>query len=190
MRERHVVLWQRLDLSGHELCELMVTDEARQLAGVALVTHGERPCRLDYSIDCDRAWVTHRAHVRGRIGLSDIEIVVEHDDAGAWRVNGVAQPSLDGCVDIDLGFSPATNLLPLRRLALAVGDRAPVRAAWVKFPTLELEVLEQTYTRTSATTYRYESAGGAFTREIVVNDDGFVLEYPGMWRAGGYLKGL
>lgn len=31
--------------------------------------------------------------------------------------------------DLDLNFSPSTNLIPLRRLGLAVGAEAPVRAA-------------------------------------------------------------
>jgi hypothetical protein len=95
----------------------------------------------------------------------------------------VLVPALQGCTDVDLGFSPSTNLLPVRRLGLAIGARAPVRAAWVRFPELTLEVLEQAYTRVSATTYLYESAGGAFRRELTVNSAGFVLEYPDFWRA-------
>jgi hypothetical protein len=39
----------------------------------------------------------------------------------------------EGCLDIDLGFSPSTNLLPIRRLTLAVGEAATVRAAWLPF---------------------------------------------------------
>jgi hypothetical protein len=92
-------------------------------------------------------------------------------------------PLLQGCVDVDLGFSPSTNLLPIRRLNLAIGSRASVRAAWVRFPELTLEVLEQAYTRVGESTYLYESAGGTFRRELSVNALGFVLEYPDFWRA-------
>jgi hypothetical protein len=90
---------------------------------------------------------------------------------------------LQGCVDVDLGFSPVTSLLPIRRLNLALGSRAQVRAAWVRFPELTLEVLEQAYTRVGGATYLYESAGGAFQRELSVNAVGFVVEYPDYWRA-------
>jgi hypothetical protein len=92
------------------------------------------------------------------------------------------QPMVQGCIDVDLGFSPSTNLLPIRRLKLAMGARANVRAAWVRFPELTLEVLEQTYTRMAELTYLYESAGGEFKRELTVNSDGFVVDYPGLWR--------
>jgi hypothetical protein len=102
---------------------------------------------------------------------------------GNWTVGGAPAPSLKGCDDIDLGFSPATNLLPIRRLELAVGASAVVRAAWIRFPELTTEVLEQTYTRLNPERYLYESAGGSFRRELIVDVFGFVLDYPDLWRA-------
>jgi hypothetical protein len=92
-----------------------------------------------------------------------------------------------GCIDLDLGFSPSTNLLPIRRLGLAVGQEAEVKAAWLRFPGLPLEPLEQLYRRIDVTTYRYESAGGSFVTELQVNAQGLVTRYPNFWEveAGG-----
>lgn len=84
-------------------------------------------------------------------------------------------------VDIDLGFSPATNLLPIRRLSLARGQEAEVRAAWLPFPSLTFEVLPQVYRREGLQTYRYESGGGVFVRLLEVDAVGFVTDYPGLW---------
>ena len=39
-------------------------------------------------------------------------------------MDGVPAPALKGCKDIDLGCSPSTNTLPIRRLRLAVGASA------------------------------------------------------------------
>jgi len=44
-------------------------------------------------------------------------------------------------------------------------------------------VLEQVYTRVGEHAYVYESAGGAFRRELTVDAAGFVLDYPGLWAA-------
>ena len=60
-----------------------------------------------------------------------------------------------------------------------MGARAAVRAAWVRFPTLAPELLEQTYTRLAADRYRYESAGGGFRRDLTVSDDGWVTNWLG-----------
>jgi hypothetical protein len=84
---------------------------------------------------------------------------------------------------VDLGFTPSTNTLPIRRLTLAVGASAPVRAAWLRFPELTLESLEQVYLRTAERTYRYESAGGQFVAVLEVGAAGLVSRYGDYWRA-------
>ena len=68
-------------------------------------------------------------------------------------------------------------------LALAVGEQAEVRAAWLPFPSLEFELLPRVYRREGERTYRYESGGGAFVRTLEVNAVGFVTSYPGIWQA-------
>ena len=82
-------------------------------------------------------------------------------------------------MDVDLNFSPSTNLLPIRRLALEVGSEAAVRAAWLRFPGFALEPLEQVYRRAAVGLYRYESAGGQFRADLEVDESGFVTRYPG-----------
>lgn len=119
--------------------------------------------------------------VRGQLGEAPVSLVLSRDSASAWIVNDVTVPALQGCIDVDLGFSPSTNLLPIRRLNLAIGASDAVRAAWVRFPELTVDVLEQRYTRLAEFTYLYESAGGNFRRELTVNEHGFVIDYPGLW---------
>jgi uncharacterized protein len=87
-----------------------------------------------------------------------------------------------GAVIEDLSFSPATNLLPIRRTQLAVGAQASVRAAWVRFPAVTLKSLDQTYERVSESRYRYESGGGSFVAMLETNAVGFVTLYPGLWQ--------
>lgn len=175
-----VMLWRRLDLPGHESARLV----GRNLSGTALFLHEGQPCRLDYRIVCDADWRTVSGKVSGWVGEREIEVECSVD-SGRWRLNGAECPQVEGCVDIDLNFSPSTNLLPIRRLGLAVGKEAPVRAAWLRFPSFALEPLEQVYRRLDEKTYRYESAGGSFVRELPVNDAGFVTLYPGLWEAEG-----
>jgi hypothetical protein len=110
-----------------------------------------------------------------------IAIDVVRNRGGDWTLNGELQPQVDGCIDVDLNFSPSTNLLPIRRLNLKVGEESQVRAAWLRFPNFRLEVLSQLYRHTAEHTYRYESGGGSFVAELIVNDEGFVTNYPDLW---------
>jgi hypothetical protein len=177
------ILWRRLDLPGHEIGRVEPRDERWELSGTAVFTHERSPCRLDYLVVCDSGWRTNSAHVRGLIGNREIDLSVSVDAEQRWRLNGAECPAVTGCIDIDLGFSPSTNLLPIRRLSLAIGEEAEVRAAWLPFPALVFEVLSQVYRREGEGTYRYESGGGTFVRMLEVNAVGFVTSYPGLWQA-------
>jgi hypothetical protein len=117
------------------------------------------------------------------IGGQGIDLTVSVDAERRWHLNGTECASVEGSTDIDLGFSPSTNLLPIRRLALAVGGEAEVVAAWLPFPSLEFELLPQVYRRVAERTYRYESRGDSFVRTLEVDASGFVTSYPGLWRA-------
>jgi hypothetical protein len=88
-----------------------------------------------------------------------------------------------GCIDLDLNFSPSTNLLPIRRLDIAIGETADIKAAWLRFPSFKLEPLPQRYHHLDETTYHYESGGGEFVADLRVNRSGFVIDYPGLWQS-------
>jgi len=177
------ILWKRTDIPGHEVAEQRQTAHGWQLRGVAVFAHAERPCRLEYDIRCDQTWQTELVTLVGNVGDRAIAMELLRNPAGEWSMHGSKVWELTDCDDVDLNFSPSTNMLPIRRLALAVGENARVRAAWVRFPSFALEVLEQTYTRVAPETYRYESANGKFRRDLKVDAAGFVLEYPDFWRA-------
>ena len=102
-------------------------------------------------------------------------------DKGQWTLNGVPQPHLHGCEDVDFAFTPATNLMPLRRLP-DIG-RMTVRAAWLRSPDLPLEPLDQTYTRARGGLVHYTAAQTGYQTQLKVNEHGFVTLYPDLWEA-------
>ena len=177
------ILWRGFVFPGHEACRLFSLNSEWHLEGTAVFSHEEQSCRLDYQIVCDAAWHTLFAKVAGWLGTTVVDIQIKADPSRHWWLNGVEQSDVRDCIDIDLNFSPSTNLLPIRRLGLAVGETAQVQAAWLRFPSFELEPLTQRYHRLDEHTYRYESAGGQFVAELKVNHAGFVIDYPGIWQA-------
>ena len=178
---RQTILWRGIFWPGHEHCA--VYDEASGwfVAGAAVFIHESQPCRLEYLIECDHKWTTQSARVSGWVAEKRIDIEINADRERNWFFNGSEQPAVKGCTDVDLNFTPSTNLLPIRRLALDVGHQAPVNAAWLRFPSFQLERLDQVYSRLDQTTYRYESNDGEFVAELKVNAFGLVTNYPELW---------
>lgn len=181
MDDDHSILWRRLDMPGHESARVYGDDDGWYLDGAAIFLQGDKPCRLEYFIECDPDWHTTTVIVDGWVGDDVVAHEVTVNEQGVWLLDDVEIPAVKGCIDIDLNFSPITNLLPVRRLDLTVGRSAEVRAAWLRFPSFELEPLEQTYTRIDDTTLKYESHNGEFVRELRINEAALVLEYPDFW---------
>jgi uncharacterized protein len=133
-----------------------------------------------YSIEVDEAWRTRAMQVEiENDGRHRTRLVA--DGAGHWSRDGKQLPALDQCLDVDLEWSPSTNTLPIRRLGLALGETKAVAAAWVRFPSLDVQRLDQSYQRIDLRRYRYRS--GRFTADLAVDEDGVVLQYGVNWKA-------
>ena len=171
------ILWQWVDRAGHEAARV----NERVLSGTCAFAHDAKPVGLEYEIACDAEWRTTNARVRGWVGERRIEIDIRVDD-GKWMMNGSEVEGVRGCIDIDLNFSPVTNLLPIRRFDLKVGDAQLVTAAWLRFPSFALEPLAQRYTRVDESHYLYQSIASGFEALLEVDEFGLVVDYPGVWR--------
>lgn len=175
------VTWRNIVANGAEYCALWRTSEGWLLQGNAVAAPDQKtPLLVEYEVHCDPTWRTHRVQVKRTIGLEVREVSLTVEAHGAWRLSGDERSDLRDCLDVDLGITPATNTLPIRRLNLAIGRSQDVTAAWIKFPDLTLKPLRQRYTRLGENSYRYESSTG-FSANIVVDELGLVIEYAGGW---------
>jgi hypothetical protein len=178
--------WRRLDEPGSEDAHVEQSSDGWCLTGQVDVQDSGVSATLRYRIDCDLDWRTRFAVIEGVSGGQRIRFdLAVHD--GLWTRDGRPLPELSGALDIDLGFTPATNTLPIRRLGLAVGETAAVKSAWLRFPELQLEMLEQTYTREAEHIYRYvaDVDGAPFIARLDTDRYGRVLCYENLWAADG-----
>ena len=177
--------WRRLDVPGREEARIEQTAEGWRLTGQLEAEEASVRARLMYVIECERDWRTRRTVVTGSVSGAPIQFEFAADGEGHWTLNDAPLPRVEGAFDVDLGFTPATNLLPIRRLNRAVGQRAHVRTAWVRFPELRVEALEQTYQRESARVFRYDALvdGERFQARLDTDEFGVVLRYEGLWEA-------
>ena len=186
--KRHAVHWRRLDQPAHEDAVLAPIADGWSLESTVAGTLPDgRAYALSYEVSCAPDWVTRDVSVVGQIGGVTVRVTLVRDPTtGRWTRDGAPAPAVDGCLDVDLGFSPGSNTLPIRRLDLAVGAEAVVRAAWLRFPELDLEPLEQIYRRMSNERYLYESDGGRFRAMLDVDRVGLVRRYGEYWIAADH----
>jgi hypothetical protein len=195
------LLWLRTDTSGIE--HVLLDDErglcARGTAQAAVPV----PYTCRYELFTDEAWAAVRLDVTVEGGGWLRRARLERA-AGRWRVTTAEQGDLDAALtaaglplaglpgiedpdrladatDIDLGASPLTNTLPVRRLGLQDADPGTTHqltVAWVLVPSLTVVPAEQAYTVLEGGNVHYASEG--FSADLLLDAEGYVLNYPGL----------
>jgi hypothetical protein len=177
--------WAHQDArSGFEVVYFQPHDDGHLLTGATTAVEDGQSWIVDYEIRVDVGWRTRSVRVTGRSNTEARTRLLEGDGEGRWRIDGKPARHLDGCLDVDLESSAMTNALPVHRLALTTGATAQAPAAYVRALDLSLERLEQQYTRTTDQhghqRYDYAAPAFDFSCQLVYDEAGLVLAYPGI----------
>jgi uncharacterized protein len=195
-------IWRRLDTAGAE--QALLDDGARRLhARGTMVAATPLPlcCRYELYTDDNGATARFEATIEGPGFVRSVRL---ERATGRWRVTASEQGNLDAALrragrptvgqpgsedpgrlnnalDVDLGYSPLTNTLPVRRLGLLnakPGTSRTIDVAWVLVPSLEVVDSTQNYTVVGDATLSFTS--GSFTAELTFDSEGYVTHYPGL----------
>ena len=177
------IIWRRIDTPGHDVCRLEGSNYGWQLEGAAVFLHEGVPAHLAYHVMCDFGWRTRQGQVYGWLGTNSVDFSITRAIDGEWTMNGAVVSGLGACIDLDFGFTPATNLLQLRRLSLAQGQTVNNPVAWLDVLEGTLEILNQRYERRTEVAYWYEAAKFDYAAVLEVRPTGFIHSYPGLWEA-------
>jgi uncharacterized protein len=187
-----LVIWRGLEEWQVEACSMDLGGDGIVASGTQI---GSDPVayRLDYRLDAGDGFVTRALEVTavGRGWRRTLDL--RSDGRGTWTCVAEADGELDlpapggdaaslaGALDCDLGRSPLTNLMPIRRSGL---DRRPGAAdflmAWVSVPDLSVVAYRQRYEHVRDAVVRYVDLGAfeGFTAELELDGAGVVERYP------------
>jgi len=177
--------WQALQWPAMEHVIARLTPDGFRADGRIVLAEGKLTS-VRYTLECDPDWQVRRVSVVQDAASGRQALELTSDAAGHWAVDGSVRPDLDGCTDIDISQTPLTNTLPIRRLPWLPGQQRDLAVVYVRLPELTAEPVAQRYTLLSRdaisgdAVYRYES--GTFCADLPADADGFVVDYPGLWR--------
>ncbi len=195
---RRAVVWAKTDPFGVEFADITLTEQQVKAEGVS-IGGGPIPYRLDYILETAPNYVTSRLRVASRGEGWRRALDLRRDASGVWTATTEeeGQPDLQSpggdlaalaaALDCDLGLSPLTNLMPIRRHGLlSQGKPVELLMAWVSVPDLSVRADGQRYlpvrTASDIRVVRYEAIDGTFAAEITLDSDGIVIDYPGIAR--------
>jgi hypothetical protein len=184
--------WNRIGF-GAELA-IVTADRGLRATGWTLGAAPE-PYSARYTLTTDERWATESLEVASEgAGWSRSLRLIRQTGRDAWKVRASESGSLAApppgaeypetfteALDVDLAFSPLTNTLPIRRLGLAgqpVGSEFEITVAFVELPSLAVVASTQKYAVAGQGEVGFRS--GDYRVQIAVDDDGFVVDYPGL----------
>lgn len=173
--------WRRLDRPGCDAASLRPTDDGWLLRGAAAFDHDGGAAAVAYQVEVDARWETKRGIISSFVGGKTVQHEIQRDSTG-WRLNGLRVEGLQRLVDLDYGFTPATNVLQLSRVALKPGQRAEVPVVWFDLDSASLTELPQSYERRTEASYWYEAPTVPYQGLLEIAPSGFVQSYPELWR--------
>jgi len=176
-----MILWRRVDWPGHDACRLESDASGWQMSGRVAYRQDGVVTALSYHVEHDEDWLCRSAKVSGWAGDRTLDLVIVRQADGTWLGNSKTFDCGHDSVDIDLGFTPATNTTAIRRLKLALGQRQRCRADWLDTADWSLKPLDQCYARLSEFTYEYASPRRDFRTVLTTNEEGLVTHYPNIW---------
>jgi hypothetical protein len=168
-------------------CRLAAGPDGLRLSGTVLTAEFGTPLDVRYRVEAGPDGRTRRVELALDGGA--VRRVLLADGAGRWRWEGGPElAEVAGALDVDLAVTPATNTLPIRRLTgLDVGEAADLAMAWVQFPDLSVIPSAQRYERLAGDRWRFST--GDFSAELLVDPEGLVLDYEGLFRSLAYRFG-
>ncbi len=113
--------------------------------------------------------------------LDEPDLWLGTDGQGRWgEVNGAHRVDLDGGIDIGLDVTPFTAAIPVRRLALPVGEEAATVTVEIDVETLGVVLAPSMVRRVGE--QRYEFVRSGYSVEVEVDRFGLPLDIEGGFR--------
>jgi hypothetical protein len=172
------ILWKGIEFESLENCLINSTEAGTEISSTIIGQYEGKVYLVDYQIKTNAAWETVFVSIESRINFRTQYWQFEGDCQGNWRKNGKVAAHLGECIDIDIPLTPFTNTLPINRLKLAIGESRLIKVIYLDLLSDEFKPVQQKYTRLKEDVYHYENVPNDFEADIIVDKQGFLVDYP------------
>ena len=180
-----VLTWRAHDEPRMESVRVQMSGKRVKAYGrvVAAATSAHPAFSASYDLVTDELGGTKRLSLTVTLAERERQLSIARDEENMWLVQEhsgqTSRSAFDGALDVDMVFSPFFNALPIRRLGVlpGSGESAVVPVVYVRVPDLSVVVETISYDATD-TGIKLKSPVADTT--ITVDDDGFILDYPGL----------
>jgi hypothetical protein len=182
------VTWRGVEEWLAEVAAVDLRDDGLSATGTQLGAE-PFPYRLDYTLDASDGFVTRELELTATADGGRRTLKLHHDGSGGWRAEAgheVELPDLSLAGDIDIGFSPLTNSMPILRHGLHRQGEHDFVMAWVEVPSLNVIAARQRYEHVrggeQGAVVRFLDGESDFSADLELDPEGLLVFYPELAR--------
>jgi hypothetical protein len=182
------IIWKGQLYNSIENCVVRMSDRKIIATSTVIGYFQNTIYKLEYHIETNRNWETLLVEIQSQFQNRNANLVFKSKGNGKWAKNGKRVNDFDNCIDIDISLTPFTNSLPVNRLKLAYNEAKEIDVLYFDILDQQVKAVRQKYKRLSETEYKYQNIPNDFEAVIIVDELGFVSQYPGLFERTAMLK--
>ncbi len=175
------LLWKGVEYYSLENCLVDVTPNGVVVNSTINGYYEGTIYKVEYKIKTDREWKTIFLEIKSMFDNKVQFNCFLGDGEGNWTMEGKPAEEFCGCIDVDIPLTPFTNTLPIKRLKLNEGKSQEIKVIYFDILAQKITSVSQRYTCLSKTSYHYENVPNDFEASILVDENGFVVDYPALF---------
>jgi hypothetical protein len=180
MKRDQTFIWQGLYYHTCEKLILTASADGYTANGIIVGEAENLPVHFVYRLELSKDWRLLSASAE-QVGSSK-KIHLLKNPKGQWvNEKGKSYGLPDDCIDVDISITPFTNTLPINRINFKKDEPKKISVIYIDALSMEVSAMEQRYTLISKNQYRYESIPSGFTALLQTDEDGVVVNYPGLF---------
>jgi len=179
-----ILTWRAHDVPRMESVRVQLSGNRIKAYGriVAAATPSHPAFSASYDLVTDEGGATKRLSLTVTLAERERQLSIARDEENMWMVqdhsNQTKRSEFEGALDVDVVFSPLFNALPIRRTGVyKTAGSISLPVVYVRLPDLSVELETITYSNSDA---GFKLNSPVANTTITVDDDGFILDYPGL----------
>ena len=176
------ILWSGIEYYSLENCIVDSNSGSVSIRSTILGLYLDKLYQVKYKIQLNPFWQTYYCLVEAQFDDEIKSFEFSKNEKEEWSLNGKYQPEFDGCLDVDIPLTPLTNSLPINRLQFKQNQEEKIDVVYIDLLENEIRRVKQKYQRISNEIYKYENIPNDFEAEIKVDNLGFVIDYPQLFK--------
>lgn len=176
------IIWKGRNDESLENCNVLTNDEGFEVNSTVSITLDETICDIGYFIQTGKNWKSRYCKITSCEDENTKTLELRRLPENRWEINGKHDRAFDGCDAIDISITPFPNTLIINRKAMEQEESFEVKMIYIDAIKMECEPIDARYTKLTDREYEYENLTTGFNVVLDVDEEGFVVNYPGFFK--------